>query len=75
MPVTSVVGADRVEVLVYTRKQAAEALGISLATLDRRVVPVIQPIATKWGARLIPVRELERFVADRTQQPSLCAAR
>jgi hypothetical protein len=33
--------ADRVERLAYTRKQAAEALRVSLATLDRRVVPVI----------------------------------
>ena len=52
--------AERVERLTYTRKQAAEALGISLATLDRRVVPVIETVTTEWGGRLIPVSELER---------------
>ena len=61
--------ADRVERLAYTRKQAAEALGISLATLDRRVVPVIATVETEWGGRLIPVPELERYLAERTQPP------
>src|SRR4051794_18090682 len=61
--------AEPVERLAYTRSQAAEALGISLATLDRRVVPVISTVATEWGRRLIPVSELERYLAERTQQP------
>src|SRR4051794_30199036 len=61
--------AERVVRLAYTREQAAEALGISLATLDRRVVPVIPTVATEWGGRLIPVSELERYIAERTQQP------
>ena len=61
--------ADDVEHLAYTREQAAEALGISLATFDRRVVPVIATVATEWGRRLIPVSELERYLAERTQQP------
>jgi len=61
--------AERVERLAYTRAQAAEALGISLATLDRRVVPVIATVATEWGGRLIPVSELERYLAERSQQP------
>ena len=34
--------------------------------LDRRVVPVIATVATEWGGRLIPVSELERYVAERT---------
>jgi len=34
----------RVEPLAYTREQAAEALGVSLATLDRRVVPAIATV-------------------------------
>jgi Recombinase len=59
---------DRVERLAYTRKQAAEALGISLATLDRRVVPAIESVRTEWGSRLIPVAELERYVADRREE-------
>jgi hypothetical protein len=61
--------ADHVERLAYTREQAAEALGISLATLDRRVVPVIATVETEWGRRLIPVSELERYLAERTMQP------
>jgi hypothetical protein len=61
--------ADDVERLAYTRQQAAEALGISLATLDRRVVPVIATVETEWGQRLIPARELERYLAERTRQP------
>ena len=50
-----------VERLVYSREQAAQALGISLATLDRRVVPAIAMVKTEWGARLIRVAELERL--------------
>jgi Recombinase len=61
--------ADDVERLAYTREQAAEALGISVATLDRRIVPVIATVETEWGRRLIPVSELERSLAERTQQP------
>ncbi len=57
----------RVQRLAYTRRQAAEALGVSLATLDRRVVPAIETVKTEWGARLIPVDELERYLADRRQ--------
>ena len=61
--------ADEVERLAYTREQAAEALGISLATLDRRVVPMIASVETDRGRRLIPVSELERYIAERTKQP------
>jgi len=61
--------ADDVQRLAYTREQAAEALGISLATLDRRVVPVIATVETEWGRRLIPVSELDRYLAERTKQP------
>jgi hypothetical protein len=58
-----------VERLVYSREQAAQALGVSLATLDRRVVPAIATIKTEWGARLIPVAELDRYLAERTDEP------
>ncbi len=61
--------ADDIDRLAYTRQQAAEALGISLATFDQRVVPVIATVETEWGRRLIPVAELERYLAERTQQP------
>lgn len=60
--------ADRVDRLAYTRMQAAEALGVSLATLDRRVVPAIATVQTAWGTRLIPVAELERYLAERRQE-------
>ena len=59
-------GAER---LVYSREQAAQMLGISLATLDRRVIPTIATIKTEWGARLIPKDEIDRYLADRTEQP------
>jgi hypothetical protein len=59
--------AGLVEPLAYTREQAAHALGISLATLDRRVVPTHATLKTEWGARLTPVRELERYLAERRE--------
>ncbi len=51
-----------------TRKQAADALGVSLTTLDRRVIPAIETVRTEWGSRLIPVDELERYLAERRQE-------
>jgi hypothetical protein len=58
-----------VERLLYTREEAAEALGISLATLDRRVIPAISTVKTEWGARLIPRSELHRFSEERLDPP------
>jgi hypothetical protein len=63
--------AGPVEPRVYTREQAAQALGVSVATLDRRVVPAIATVKTEWGARLIPVGELERYLAERREQPRM----
>lgn len=69
-PVPTDGDVDRLaERLVYSREQAAQALGVSLATLDRRVVPTIATVKTEWGARLIPAAELERYLAERTEQP------
>jgi hypothetical protein len=59
--------ASRVERLAYSRKQAAEALGVSIATIDRRVVPAIDTVKTPWGQRLIPVDELERFLRQHSE--------
>ena len=56
--------------LVYSRAQAAEALGISQATLARRVLPHIDTVEMPWGARMIPVDELERLVTE-ARQPKL----
>lgn len=72
-PGASLVGADshvdEPTERLYSREQAAHALGVSLATLDRRVVPAIATVKPEWGARLIPARELERFLVERTEGP------
>jgi Recombinase len=76
-PVAPLAGADvhvldgPIERLVYSREQAAQVLGISLATLDRRVVPAIATVKTEWGARLIPAAEFERYLAERTEPPRI----
>ncbi len=57
------------ERLFYSREQAAQALGISLATLDRYVVPAIATVKTEWGARLIPATEFDRYLAEHTEAP------
>ena len=61
------VPADRVRRLTYTRAQASEAVGVSVQTTDRRVVPAIDTVKTSWGSRLIPVSELERYLAEHTE--------
>ena len=60
--------ATRVERLAYTRRQAAEALGISTSTFNRRVLPFIETLHMDVGTRLIPVDELERVLAERRHQ-------
>jgi len=57
--------AARVERLAYTRTQAAEALGISRSTFNRRILPLVETVEMPWGARLIPVDELQRLLAAR----------
>lgn len=57
-----------VEPLVYSREQAAHLLGVSLATLDRRVLPIIASVKTEWGARLILRAELDRYLAEHTEE-------
>jgi hypothetical protein len=54
--------ATHVERLAYTRTQAAEALGISRSTFNRRLLPYIETIEMPWGTRLIP--------ADQARRPS-----
>jgi len=68
-----VLEATRVERLAYTRSQAAEALGISTSTFNRRVLPLIETFQMPWGTRLIPVDELERFLAERRQAARVVA--
>jgi Recombinase len=57
--------AAHVERLAYTRTQAAEALGVSRSTFDRRVLPLLETVDLPWGTRLVPVDELERLVSER----------
>jgi hypothetical protein len=55
--------------LAYSRKQAAEVLGVSISTVDRRVVSSVRTVKTPWGQRLIPVAELERFLQEHVEPP------
>jgi hypothetical protein len=57
--------ADTVERLAYSIRQAAEALGVSASTVSRSVVPAVETIEVEDGRVLIPVDELERYVAER----------
>ncbi len=67
-PVVVVRAATHVERLAYTRSQAAEALGISTSTFNRRVLPFIETVEMGWYTRLVPVDELERFAAERRRE-------
>lgn len=55
--------------LAYSRKQAAEALGVSISTIDRHLVRAVNTVKTPWGQRLIPVAELERFLREHLEPP------
>lgn len=60
--------ADRVERLAYTRTQAAEALGISRSTFNRRILPLVETVEMPWGTKLVPVDELERVLAEQRRR-------
>ena len=54
-------------------QQAAEARAISLATIDRRVVPAIATVSTSWGKRLLThdsvnVRAMKISLTPRTTE-------
>jgi hypothetical protein len=66
---------DTVARLAYSRRQAAEALGVSISTIDRRVVPAVDTVKTPWGQRLIPVDELERFLREHRERATPPARR
>ena len=66
-PVQIVREATGIERLAYTRTQAAEALGISRSTFNRRVLPLIETVVMPWGTRLIPVDELQRLLTEQRQ--------
>jgi hypothetical protein len=52
---------SKVAPLTLTRAQAAEALGISLKTFERHVQPDLRLVRIS-RLRLVPVRELERWI-------------
>lgn len=64
-PTIAVRRATHAERLAYTRTQAAEALGVSRSTFDRRVLPLLETVDMPWGTRLVPVDELQRFAKER----------
>ncbi len=66
--VTGVRQATHVDRLTYTRTQAADALGVSRSTFDRRVLPLLETVDMPWGTRLVPVDELERLVDERRRR-------
>ena len=45
----------------------AKALGRSRSTFIRRVLPYVATVEMPWGAKLIPVDELERLLAEQRQ--------
>jgi hypothetical protein len=53
------------ERLAYSIVQAAEVLGVDPSTVSRSVMPFVETIEVTPGRRLIPVDELERYVAER----------
>jgi hypothetical protein len=57
--------AETVERIAYSIVQAAQALGVNPSTVSRSVVPAVEIIETESGQLLIPVGELERYVAER----------
>jgi hypothetical protein len=56
--------AEDVHRLAYTRRQAAEALGVSISTIDRHVVPLVETVKLPWGQRLILAEGIERLLND-----------
>lgn len=58
-----------VDRLAYSRKQAAQAFGVSISTIDRHLVKVVNTVKTPWGQRLIPRAELDRFLREHLEPP------
>ena len=55
--------------LAYTRTQAAEALGVSRSTFNKRVLPLIETVVLPWGTKLVPANELEPLIAEQRLPP------
>ena len=74
-PADSLYTLATVERLAYSRSQAAEALGLSISTIDRHIVPALDTVKTPWGQRLIPAAELERFLREHRDHARRAATR
>lgn len=53
--------------LALTREEAAESLGIGLTTFKEQVQPHLQ-IVRRGKVRMIPVAELERWLAENAER-------
>ena len=53
--------------LAYSMQEAAEALGVSYITIHRLLKRGLLKSSTALRHKLIPVRELERFLEDTTK--------
>jgi hypothetical protein len=54
--------------LALTRAEAAVALGISVDSLERHVQPEVR-LVRRGRMRLVPVPELERWLAENAERP------
>lgn len=60
--------------LALSKSEAAEALGVSVDHLERYVLPEVK-VVYSGRRRLIPVRELERWLEQRATPAYLSAVR
>jgi hypothetical protein len=66
---TSAAGRDRqapAHRLAVTRAEAARALGVSINSFERHVQPELR-IVRRGKLRLIPVREIERWLEENAE--------
>jgi hypothetical protein len=60
--------------ILLTRQEAAESMGMSLSTFERRVQPDVRIVAL-GQLRLVAPSELERWAKDRSRAPIAAAGR
>ena len=53
--------------MALTRAEAAAALGISLDSFERHIQPELR-LLRRGSLRLVPVRELERFLEENAER-------
>jgi hypothetical protein len=57
------VGAPEVPRLAMSKQEAAQALGVSMNFFDAEIAPELRMVR-RGRRRLVPVRELERWLQD-----------